>query len=136
MRFRCLVIALALLAAFASDSWAQSQQPAQTQRVQTDQQPDSPGASKGKADEPARQPSKSQSVVPEGKSPDLKKETGDRGNHGAEEASEYWPFLIFGTRLKITDLLLALLPFWLVADALGFPAANRFCHQGSHRTRQ
>jgi len=44
----------------------------------------------------------------------LKKEPGDRGDHSAEEASEYWPFLIFGTRLKITDSLLALFTFWLV----------------------
>jgi hypothetical protein len=33
---------------------------------------------------------------------------------GAEEASEYWPFLILGSRLKITDSLLALFTFFLI----------------------
>src|SRR5947209_4313352 len=114
MKHRGLVIGLTLLlAAFASDSWGQSQQPPQAQGVQADQQSKNPRASEDNSAEPAAQPNKSQTNSPESKAPDLKKQASDHSDHGAEEASEYWPFLIVGTRLKITDSLLSLFTFLL-----------------------
>ena len=98
MKLLCLVIALVLSTAFALHSRGQSQEPPKTERVQTDQ---GATADKGKSDQPAGQADNPQPIVPEVKAPVLKKEPGGRGDHSAEETSEYWPFLFFGTRLKI-----------------------------------
>jgi hypothetical protein len=114
MKLRCLVFVLALLGALGSDSWGQSKQPPQAQGVQTDQQ--TYGAKKGQQN-PAQQdgqPANSVATVPQAVTPELKKEGQNNTNHSAEEVSEYWPFLIFGTKLKITDSLLALFTFCLV----------------------
>lgn len=45
---------------------------------------------------------------------DLDKEGSRTGDERAEQGSEYWPFLIFGFRLKVTDSLLAVFTAFLV----------------------
>jgi hypothetical protein len=111
MSLRCLMIALIFLAAIVSDSAGQSRQPTQTQEVK---QSKSRGVSENNAEKPVTKSNEPQAIIPEGRSPNLKEEASNRSNHSAEEASEYWPFLIFGTKLKITDSLLALFTLLLV----------------------
>jgi hypothetical protein len=91
MKLRCLVIALALLAAFASDSWGQSNRPALQTAPIAEPQPAKHGDEKAAAE-----------------SSESSKETA--------EGTEYWIYR--GYKVKITDGMLVLFTLALVAISL------------------
>src|SRR5216684_3408980 len=91
MRFRYLVVALALLAAFTSDSWGQSNQPALQTAPNVEPQRDKHGDEKAVAE-----------------NSESSKETA--------EGTEYWVYR--GYKVKITDGMLVLFTSALVAISL------------------
>jgi hypothetical protein len=99
-------IAIAILFGILFVGNSRSQEPPQTPRVETNQQSNRPG-------EPGRSVA-GVAAIPADPTVNLKKESGNCCAHGAEETSEFWPFRLWGHRLKITDSLLALFTFLLV----------------------
>ena len=94
---------------------ARSQQPPQTPGVQTNQQSNGTIEGQTKPDEQTDRSPNPATIIPIVPPPSLDKKTSQCCSQGAEEASEYWPFPFLGRRLKITDSLLALFTFFLVA---------------------
>jgi hypothetical protein len=107
----CVAVLLAGLFGFEALS---QEIPPETPQVQSEQQPN--GAAKS-------QPQSSQQTNPTDQNPaveqhntgeNAERQTDSDAEKRAEEAREYWPFHIFGARLKITDSLLALFTFLLI----------------------
>jgi hypothetical protein len=113
MRLCYLVVALTLLAAFASDSWGQSQEPPQAQRVQVEQQPKGARKSDAEAEAEINKSAQLARSIYSSPSSNLNEKTNGDPDQAKIEASEYWT--IFGRHLKITDTLLALFTFVLIA---------------------
>jgi hypothetical protein len=103
-----LVIALALLATFASDSWGRSKDapPKQTPEIKAEQQPKG-----GLKAEPNTEPDKQSAApaptaVPEVLSDSRNRKCDSHCPDAEQEGTEFWaPF--YGYRLKITDTLVA-----------------------------
>ncbi len=109
----CIVVLVAV-ASFAAYCGEGSQFERQAPRIETNQQPT--GAAEGESNPNYQQDNalNARPVVPAIPSSHLNKEGRQDGNEATEEGSEYWPWLIFGFRLKVTDSLLALFTFFLV----------------------
>ena len=112
MRLRCLVVALTLLAAFASDSWGQSQEPPKIHQVQVEQQPDRARKSDAEAEAEINKSAELARAIYSFLPRNLDEKANNSPDLAYAEASEYWT--IFGRRLKITDTLLALFTFILI----------------------
>jgi hypothetical protein len=113
---------------------AQSQEPPpQAPQIQTERQPNSATKSQPQTNE--------QTQAPDNISPgDQQRSASNTERHGdsdpqkrADEAREYWPFLIFGARLKVTDSLLALFTFVLVLVGIGQALFLYRTDQGTHK---
>jgi hypothetical protein len=112
MTFRGLVIALALLAVSASDSWGQSQHPPQTQRIKLEQQSDSGRKIENQGARDAQNTGQPPIVLPEASAPEKKDHGGDNSSESAEGGTEYYVF--YGYRFKITDILIVIFTGLLV----------------------
>jgi hypothetical protein len=101
-----MVTALALLAMALIP--AVSQAPPQAPRVQTNQQPKSATESQGAPTQKQNSANDPITVIPAIPPANLKEKASNTGSHGNENGTEYWPWLLLGLKLKVTDSLLAL----------------------------
>ena len=83
--------------------------------VQTNQKTDSTAKRGGNPQQQVNPASNSAAVAQPNPASDLKKKTSHTSQQSGQEGNEYWPWLIFGLRLKVTDSLLAAFTFFLVA---------------------
>ncbi len=113
---------------------AQSQEsPPQTPQIQSDQKPDSAAKRQTQSDNHVN-PAAQQPAIEQQHSPsDAKREADKDAEKRAEEAREYWPFHVFGARLKITDSLLALFTFLLIVVGAVQGAFLYRTDQGTHK---
>ncbi len=127
----------AVFALLSLSASAQSQQaPPQTPKVQTEQQPNS-------AAEPEPQRAQKTNTAEE-KTTIADTNTADNAEGKAdrdaqkrtEEAGEYWPFPIFGARLKITDSLLALFTFFLIIVGIVQGIFLRLTNRGTQKAAE
>ncbi len=85
----------------------------QTPQVETSQKPEGAAKSQSDRQNDVASPEKTVScIIQTASNSEIMGDSNAKKN--AEETSEYWPFLIFGAHLKITDSLLALFTFILI----------------------
>jgi hypothetical protein len=106
---------IAVLVAVLLGFGAQSQEaPPQTPQVQTDQQPDGAAKSQPQSDQQTGPADQVPIIEQPNAAGNAERQANSDAEKRAEDAREYWPFHIFGARLKITDSLLALFTFLLI----------------------
>src|SRR5271166_49314 len=86
----------------------------QVPQVKTYQQTDGAAESQTHSQQRAKNTEQIAPSSKSGEAEDSNREPSSNSQKSAEEAGEYWPFLILGARLKITDSLLALFTFVLM----------------------
>jgi hypothetical protein len=109
------------LVALSWGAMAQSQEPhPQTPQVKTNQQPDGAAKSNAQGEKETKPAAQMPAEIQKVQAKDAERHTDRDAEKRADEAREYWPFHVFGARLKITDSLLALFTFLLIVVQVFF----------------
>jgi hypothetical protein len=136
MRFRCLVIVLAILPAFASDSWGQSKEPPkQAPEIKTEQRPNGGLKTEPNAEADKQAATPTPTTIPEVSREGPNRKCGAHCPDAEQEGTEFWP-PFYGYRLKITDTLVAAFTALLFVATFALWWSTRRLVKGADRNAQ
>jgi hypothetical protein len=136
MKLCCLVVAMAFLAANASDSWGQSKQPPQqTPEIKAEQKPDGGLKPEQPAEHNQEAPAPAPAAVPKILSDSANRECSSHCPDAEPEGTEFWP-PFHGYRLKVTDTLVAVFTALLFAATIALWWSTRRLVKGTDKTAE